>query len=250
MGLCRKLAVPLPVCMVLSRWTLVALRLWSNSCSSADARREGSGGALLLMVLGRASAAGSSSSACPTSSPAEIMEQRLSNCHPRLVAPGPVQLQSPHCVPAARGAAGLGRMAWERGMRIGAGGWSPSLLLGRGSGNPKKFRKASGSLLGGSSRKVSCSSGTALGTGGACKKSCSACNDMLGFGASWSIILSSGLAWGRSPALGLQDGSAPYRLVAAALELGPGGVTAKPLLAKQCLSRPAAYAQINTHTCK
>lgn len=69
------------------------------------------------------------------------------------------------------------------------------------------------------------------------------------FGASWSIVLSSGLAWGRSPAQGLQDGCAPYRLAAAALDLGPGGVTAK-LLTKHCLSGPAAYTQINTCACK
>lgn len=43
-------------------------------------------------------------------------------------------------------------------MWTGAGGWSPSLLLGKGSGNKKKFCKASGSLLGGGLRKVSCSS--------------------------------------------------------------------------------------------
>lgn len=86
---------------------------------------------LLLMVLGWGSAAGSSSPACPTSSPAEIMEQRLSNRHPGLAAPGPVQLWSPHCVLAAWGAAGLGRSAWERGMQIAAGGWFSAFFLGR-----------------------------------------------------------------------------------------------------------------------
>lgn len=76
------------------------------------------------MLPGVGSAAGNSSPAYPTSSPAEIMEQRLSNRHPRLAVPGPVQLQSPHRVPAARGAAGLGRMVWEKGTWIGAGGRS------------------------------------------------------------------------------------------------------------------------------
>lgn len=122
------------------------------------------------MLPGVGSAAGNSSPACPTSSPAEIMEQRLSNRRPRLTVPGPVQLQSPHRVPAARGAAGLGRMVWEKGTWIGAGGRSLSLLLGKGSGNPKKFCKASGSFLGSGPGKVSCSSGTVVGAGGACKR--------------------------------------------------------------------------------
>lgn len=77
---------------------------------------EAVGGTLLLTVPGGGSAAGGSSPASPASSPAEIMEQRLSNRHPGLAAPGPVQLRSPHRVPAAMGAAGLGRAAWERGM--------------------------------------------------------------------------------------------------------------------------------------
>lgn len=122
-------------------------------------------GTLLLRAPGAGSAVGSFSSACPTSSPAEIMEQRLSNRHPGLAVPGPVQLQSPHHVLAALGAAGLGRMAWERGMWICAGGWSPSFLLGQGTGNPKKFCKASGSLLRGGLGE-----GFVLDAGGACKR--------------------------------------------------------------------------------
>lgn len=55
-------------------------------------------------------------------------------------------------------------------MRIRAGGWSPSLLMGKGSGNPKKSCKASSSLLGGGLGKASCSNGTVLGAGGACKR--------------------------------------------------------------------------------
>lgn len=85
---------------------VVAPGLWSNSCTSADAGREGCGGTLLLTVLGGGNAAGSSSPACLASSPAEIMEQRLSNRHPGLM-----QLRSPHCVLPARG-------AWEDGLGV------------------------------------------------------------------------------------------------------------------------------------
>lgn len=139
MRLCRKLAVPLPARRVLPGVTSAPLQMLEEKAMGVT---------LLLMVLGWGSAAGSSSPACPASSPAEIMEQRLSNRHPGLAAPGPVQLWSPHCVLAAWGAAGLGRSAWERGMQIAAGGWFSAFFLGRESGNPKKFCKTSSSLTG------------------------------------------------------------------------------------------------------
>lgn len=69
-------------------------------------------GTLLLTVLGGGSAAGITSPACPASRPAEIMEQRLSNGHPGLLAPRSCGALSVCRLPG--GAAALGRMAWER----------------------------------------------------------------------------------------------------------------------------------------
>lgn len=84
-------------------------------------------GTLLLTVLGRGSAAGSTSPACPASRPAEIMEQRLGNGHPGLLAPCSCGAQ---CVLAAWGAAVLGMMAWGSDVAW-CRCWSPSPLLGQ-----------------------------------------------------------------------------------------------------------------------
>lgn len=86
-------------------------------------------GTLLLTVLGGGSAAGTTSPACPASRPAEIMEQRLSNGHPGLLAPRSCGALSVCRLPGD----GLQRLeGWlGKGMWIGAGGWSLSLLLGQ-----------------------------------------------------------------------------------------------------------------------
>lgn len=66
-------------------------------------------GGLLLMVLGARSTAGSSSPACPTSSPAEIMEQRLSNHHPGLTVPAAAE-------PSPSAGCLEGCWSWEGGL--------------------------------------------------------------------------------------------------------------------------------------
>lgn len=102
------------------------------SCSQAlqtleDKAVEGDGTPLLLTVLAGGGAAGISSPASPASSPAEIMEQRLSNRHPGLTAPGPIQLWSPYRVLAAQGLWGLEGWLGRGGCgSVQVGGYAPS----------------------------------------------------------------------------------------------------------------------------
>lgn len=177
------------------------------------------GRTLLLTVWGAGCTAGSS---CPTSSPAEIMELRLSNRHSVLEVPGPVEPSlcagCPGVLPGLEG--------WLTGEGCGlvqvAG--CLSSLLAKGSGNSKKF-----SLLGGGPREVSCSSGIVLRADSTFKR-----NPVQLTTTHLGLVLLGALS------------SAVWKEGSSVLGwwCGLGGLTVKPLFESRCLSRPAAYAQI------
>lgn len=98
---------------------------------------------------------------------------------------------------ACAGCPGMGCSAWKDGSGKGCGSVQvagPSPSSWGNSGNPKTSCEASGSLLGGAPRRVSCSGGTVLGAGGACERTPAWLAVTHRSGASWSIVLASGPA--------------------------------------------------------